>query len=103
MRQNNKRKLLGYYMLMHVSKRHKNGVPLARLIRENELNISTPHLAKLVQFFFELRDTKLPKEYRKGINDYIYPEWLILGADIQIQPRGWKYIGKVPWGNWERA
>ena len=102
MRQNNKRKLIGYNLLSILAKLQKDGVPYKRLVRDYELDISTPHLQKLVNYYHELKNETISADYKKGVSDLIYPYWLILDGGIQIQPRSWKYVGKAPWGKWEQ-
>lgn len=84
----NKRKLICKVTLERIAKLTSLGVPLLRIIRDEDLNVSAPHVAKLVDYL-------KTGEYEASL----FPPWL-KGKVIAEQPEDWKYDGRFPWGKW---
>lgn len=89
-----KRKLLSLATLRKVSDRDELGVPLTRIISDLELDISRPHLRKLISYYTA---SPLSPQVLKSIA----PKWVDpTSAQTQIQPNGWVYSGVFPFGEW---
>jgi len=75
------------------------GVPLARLIRDYDLDITGPGLAPLVRYCSSL---KLPGNDDETITDSLFPSWISNNNKVQVMPAGWYYVGHFPLGNWHK-
>ena len=93
-------KLIQFDILKELHSRHKLGVPVTRLIKDWELDISRPSLAKLVEYFdlyHDNHDINIMMIIKASLN----PEWLEINCNIvQTQPKHYKYIGEMPLGYW---
>lgn len=68
------------------------GVPLAKVHKELELDISYPALQKLITL---LKNTNVDTV------GSLYPEWLEKDSmKVQEQPDNYKYNGYFPYGEW---
>ncbi len=88
-----RRKLVRRDVLNKITEQHEQGVPVARLLRDNLLNISLPLLIKLIAI------NKAPSDIAKKS---LFPEWLKSdGAHVQSQPWDYcRYVGRFPTGEW---
>lgn len=90
--------------LEELAKLHLKGVPITRLIRDNNLDVSAPHLNKLIRAYFaadKLVMNKQTKIEADAIINSLFPPWLDCNGEvIQIQPSNWKYEGYFPFGKW---
>ena len=89
-----KRKLLPLGVLEKAVSLDTIGVPMTRIITDLGLDISRPHLRKLMTY----RDAAC-------MNDVVFrsiqPPWLNQDVEhAQIQPDGWIYTGVYPFGEW---
>lgn len=90
-----RRKLIKYTFLLQLYGLAEAGVPLARLIRDHELNISIPHLSKLINWCREAEEIQNEKVYAS-----LNPDWLI--ENVQEVPNNYWYKGIFPYGEWRK-
>lgn len=96
-----KRKHIKYDKLKELSALSAKGVPTARLIRDHSLDVSVPHLAKLIRCFNAYKALPVTSDKALELHDSLFPDWVDdTGSDIQIQPSNWKYNGLFPFGSW---
>ena len=88
-----KRKLVRHKLLLELAEKSSMGVPLTRLIRDAELDISRPHLYKLLYYYNT-------NKRKRVVYKSLFPPWLDTRSDIQLQPKNYKYKGLFPWGEW---
>ncbi len=90
--------------LDELAKLYIKGVPITRLVRDNSLDVSAPHLNKLIKAYFaadKLAMNKRAKQEADAIFNSLFPPWLDLtGNVVQVQPSDWKYEGYFPFGRW---
>lgn len=101
----NKRKLIPLQQLDELYHKQAIGVPIARLIRDNDMNISIPHLSKLLHYY-GLCMANTGMESAVTIYNSLNAPWLdstILADRVQEEPEGYKYIGRFPYGEWEKV
>lgn len=103
----NKRKLVKTAVLQEIASLNKQGVPLAKIVRDNDLDVSLPHLTKLIHFFNLSIDAcperHITEEDKVKLLNSLFPEWMQFAAEaapIQVQPASYKYKGLFPWGIW---
>ncbi len=81
---------------------YKAGVPVCRLIRDNDLSITPPTLTKLLKhytMYANANDDTLERTIHKSL----FPEWLTLSEDLIVkQPPNYRYTGIMPIGKWEK-
>lgn len=88
------RKLLAPPILARLARKRDVGVPLARLIKDHDLDISSPHLAKLIGWFDQESDE---------IQNSLFPPWLDYNSiQVQEQPDNFSYTGLFPFGYWKQ-
>ena len=81
-------------MLEKVSKLDNLGVPMTRIISDLELDISRPHLRRLITYNRAAGESKV-------VFASIYPRWINFSQEqAQVQPDGWTYSGVFPFGEW---
>jgi hypothetical protein len=99
----NTRKLIPLKYLSRYSESRNLGVPLRRIIRDNNLKISGPHLAKLIDWHDNLLldNDIVPIKAKTMIRDSLFPTWLKDYPNVQEQPSDYAYLGKFPLGGWE--
>jgi hypothetical protein len=87
-----KRKLIPRETLQIIEEKLRMGVPLAKTIRDLDLDISRTVVTKLVRYneVAELDET---------VKNSLFPDWLD-GKVVKENPDGWVYTGFFPWGNW---
>jgi len=100
MRGNNKRKLISEHLLAPMLEKFYAGVPVTRLIKDYELEISRPHLRKLLFIYIDILDMNLTEDYRTALRKAIFPQWVQDCSIVMKQPDRWTYIGKFPFGQW---
>lgn len=93
-----KRKLLSAQSLEWIQDRLDIGVPLARVLRDGNFNLSRAAAATLVEWYALY--TSNPTELG-AIKASLFPEWLKPSDEVQENPDGWVYIGRFPWGYWQ--
>lgn len=90
-----KRKLLSPKTLSRISLAVGYGVPMARAIRDLDLDMSRTAVANLLRMYKKHGD-------RLEVNESLFPPWLDKENDNeQINPDGWVYVGRFPWGYWQ--
>lgn len=93
------RKLIRLDQLLSLNERVEMGVPLARAIRDLNLDVSRPLAAKHVKWYNS-------REFAKGFAAELLvasldAPWLNPEGDtVQEQPPGWDYEGYFPFGTW---
>lgn len=98
------RKLLAKRILGRLYHRYAIGVPIAKLIRDSDLDISLPAFTNLINYYEESLDKEQSIQITNTIADSLFPEWLDPFNDyVQSQPKEWKYIGKFPVGSWSKV
>jgi len=105
MRGNNKRKLLPEALLSPLTYQFRQGVPVTKLIRNNNLEVSRPHLRKLFFIYIDILDfenSEHQKDFAIALRRAMFPEWLDNKTTITEQPDEWTYDGKFPFGKWIR-
>lgn len=91
-----KRKLIKFSTLVALFDKEQEGVPYSRMIRDLDLDVSTPHLTKLLNYLF--LSTSEP-----AIEQSLRPPWLDEdGPEVQEEPDDYKYIGRFPFGVWAK-
>ncbi len=95
-----KRKLMIPSAYSDLSYKLTLGVPLSRVLRQSELDISRPLVSRLLNHFENSLDYSDP-DTAVRIHNSLFPSWLIKdGPVIQEQPDGWTYVGYFPLGEW---
>lgn len=90
------RKLIVKHYLNEYASLRQLGVPIRKIIRDNDLDISGPHLSKLLDWVDELN-----QENNTIIHDSLFPQWLDTDGDkVQEQPIHYNYSGRFPKGRW---
>ena len=82
------RKLLPEPILAKASELAELGVPVAKIIRDMELDISSPALSNLIRWY----DKRNP-----AIHLSLFPNWLDTN---KVAQSGWKYHGYFTIGQW---
>jgi len=100
-RGNNKRKLITEQYLAAILKEYQLSVPLAKLVKNHALNISTPHLRKLLFIYIDILDMSQAESNRIALRNAIFPNWLNGYLGVAEQPDEWTYQGKFPFGEWK--
>lgn len=92
------RKLIRLDKLLSLHRKVSIGVPLARALRDLELDISRPLAAKQLKLFETECESN---EANRLITDSMDPPWLdAKGPAVQEQPSDWDYEGYFPFGKW---
>lgn len=90
-----KRKLIPKALFAEIVARKALGVPLSRIIKDLNLDISRTSLSSLLKVY--------EVSYINGKFDAsLFPPWLKDKAEVQKQPDSWYYQGHFPWGSWQR-
>lgn len=98
------RKLLAKAALERIWLRHQVGVPIERLRRDFNIELSLPSFIRLLEYYTESIDIEQNSSITNTICASLFPTWLNSDCKtIQSQPRLWKYIGKFPVGSWLRV
>ncbi len=97
------RKLLARDTLELIWLRYTVGVPIQRLRRDFNVELSLPSFTRLVEYYEESTDQEQNVTITDTIVNSLFPDWLNPECkDVQSQPKLWKYIGKFPVGKWLR-
>ena len=98
-----KRKLMPQSVLHEILCKANEGVPIARLLRNYELDLTRTTLASLLQQY-ALSATSLQDQ--DTILASLFPPWLDeyseTSSKVQQNPDGWYYQGYFPWGEWKQ-
>ena len=94
------RKLLHRDTLERIYFRYSMGVPVRKLHRDFNMNISVPVFTKLIEAYEESLDNEQMTSITDTITNSLFPVWLKNINCVQTQPKQWKYIGKFPLGAW---
>ena len=98
------RKLLARDALEVIWLRYSVGVPLNRLKRDFDVDLSLPSFIRLVEYYEESTDPEQNVTITDTIVNSLFPVWLNPDCKkVQSQPKHWKYIGKFPVGQWLRV
>ena len=100
MRGNNKRKLMPESLLSQLLDAYRLGVPLAKLIREHDLDISRPHLRKLLFIYIDVLEEEAFYNKESTLRHALFPAWVREKQGITIQPDKWTFTGRFPLGAW---
>ena len=90
---NKRRKLIRRSLLIELADLRLKGVPVLKLLRDYDLELSPPHLTKQLDYY------NMFKNKAEVVNS-LFPEWLNDIDNIQEQPATAKYDGMFPWGEW---
>jgi len=102
MRGNNKRKLVSGNLIPQLLESYQLGVPLSKLIANNQLDISSPHLRKLLFIYIEILDPGIDMKQRSRLYSSLFPIWLEDKVGAYTQPDEWTYDGRFPNGTWRK-
>lgn len=91
--------------LSYLWRKYSIGVPINTLIKQEELNITSPTLTKLLHALDMIELTPMPMddEIYNRIYDSLFPAWLVSMEEVYTvmsQPKGWVYTGNFPLGKW---
>lgn len=95
------RKLIPLNHLLEFQRLKQLGVPIRKIIRDNDLNISGPHLSKLIDYY--TLGKALDEESQELLTNSLFPDWLNADLPVQEQPEDYKYNGIYPYGTWENV
>lgn len=96
------RKLLSSKALSTLEVKVSAGIPLAVAMRQMELTMSRPAVAKLLKWLAEA-DCQLDDDYHLMLRLALFPEWLDNDSmEPQEQPETWVFEGHFPTkGQWQ--
>jgi hypothetical protein len=98
------RKLLSKDILERIYFRYTMGVPVRKLHRDFNVNMSVPLFTKLIEHYEESLDNEQMTEITDTITNSLFPVWLNTAFQgVQSQPKNWKYIGRFPLGAWHEV
>ena len=92
-----KRKLITQSTMQAIAEDISIGVPLARAMRNADIAMSRPAVAKLVKHYSTLMSAD-PKDSIHTLYGSLFPDWLV--TDEQEQPNNMYYEGYFPLGAW---
>ena len=100
-----KRKLLSSRALSTLEAKVMSGIPLAVAMRQLEIDMSRPAVAKLLKYLTQADDPHLNEECKLVISLSLFPEWIDTDSLLpQEQPEDYKYIGHFPTkGEWVKC
>lgn len=100
MRGPNTRKLISETLLKDCLFLADLGVPVAKISRDNNFDISLPHLAKLINWYKQSEEAQVSSRI---IKLSLFPKWLDHNSNnTQSQPDNYRYIGQFPFGEWKK-
>lgn len=82
-------KLIPKPLLAQMSEEYELGVPVSKLKRKYNIEMSLPKLKELLEYYKE-----------QALHQSLFPIWL--NFEQTIQPDNWRYQGKFPFGEWKR-
>lgn len=95
-----KRKLINRKVLSQIYGRDILGVPLAKIVKQLDLDITPKAMSTLLYWYKETIEAH--PETAKVILDSLFPIWLDEESNlVQENPEGWVYIGRFPLGYWD--
>lgn len=95
------RKLINQELLYTLYDKHEEGIPVTRLIRDYNLDVSSQHLKALFKWYSFLCTSK--GSVKDVLSASLFPPWLTMSNKIQEQPTDkYKYKGFFPYGKWEQ-
>lgn len=89
-----KRKLIPKALFVEIISRKALGVPISRVIKDLDLDISRTSLNSLLKVYEVSAVTG-------KFDGSLFPPWLADTPEVQEQPDNWYYQGHFPWGNWQ--
>ena len=95
-----KRKLVPQAILIEVHDLHVIGVPLAKILRDKDLDACRPVISKLLDAYDLAQREDMTTKVRHKVFNSLFPVWLAKEPTIQEQPDGWRYAGRFPTGQW---
>ena len=95
------RKLIPEKAILEIRELQEMGVPLARIIKDQKLDISYPHLRKLLELYedFFISCVYNPTDIAI-VTASMFPSWLRDSPKAQAQSKQDKYEGRFPFGRW---
>lgn len=89
--------------LISLYEKYSMGIPISKLIKNYNIQVSHPTFTKLLMQYSLLVETKGSDIYDTIYASY-FPEWLNYEEYehdiIVLQPSNWNYIGTYPLGEW---
>ena len=96
----NTRKLLSETILADLLYKSDLGVPHSKLIRDMNLDVSLPHLTKLIGWYKQSEEAEVNAHF---IRASLFPPWIVENINgMQCQPDTYTYKGLFPFGEWKR-
>lgn len=92
-------------LLNAIHAEHKLGVPVVKLLKRYNLNITSPTLAKLLTYrrMLDKANSEADVTTAEIIQASLYPAWLVNQSnDIMYQPATHYYTGTMPLGEWRQ-
>jgi len=97
------RKLISRQHIDLLYNMHQVGIPLARVMRDNDIEMSLPSFKNLLDHLHSMYLGKSAASISTTIEQSLFPEWLTPGlTGVQEQPDDWRYVGRFPMGVWAR-
>jgi hypothetical protein len=98
-----RRKLIRYDKFLELYETTAIGVPLARALRDMQLDISRPLAAKMLKVYEGVENETMESSAAVKVVDTLRPTWMNVhkgASNVQEQPDGWDYEGYFPFGDW---
>ncbi len=97
------RKLLALHVLQDIERLMGLGVPLAKIVRDKQLDMSAMSVSKLIQYNNLIKHSE-SAEVTKVVYYSLKAPWVDETlVNVQEQPATWLYTGEFPYGKWERV
>jgi len=93
-----KRKLITQPTLFSMLQETDKGVPVARTIRNHDIDMSRPAVDKLLRNFDTALTSSTDEHVSERLISSLFPDWLT--KDCQEQPDDVDYSGYFPLGRW---
>lgn len=98
-----RRKLIRFDKFLELHRTTAIGVPLARALRDMQLDISRPLAAKMLKVYEGVENDTMELSAAAKVVHTLSPSWMNVHKDaphVQEQPDGWDYEGYFPFGDW---
>lgn len=98
-------KLMRPQLLNKIYAEHTMGVPVVKLLKKHNIDLTSPTLAKLLNYrhMLEKANAEGNTDAATIIERSIYPKWLTeQDEDILLQPPTHFYSGSMPLGEWQQ-
>lgn len=96
-----KRKLVPKKVLASCFQLQQLGVPVTKIIRDKNLNITRALLVKLLAHY-SIVDAYYGQTNVIAIRNSLFPPWMDHDSQlVQSNPDGWSYVGYFPRGYWQ--